>query len=217
MTARPLPPGPRGSWFAGNLPEFRRGRLEFLTRCARTYGDFVSLRLGPRRVTLVSDPDAIEQVLVTASRHFIKHFALRMNPLVLGNGLLTSEGDFWLRQRRLAQSAFQRGRIAGYGGVMVDYTERLLAGWRDGEPHDLLVEMSRLTLAIAAKTLFDADANDKANAVRSALEVSQQHFIRRFNSVVPVPVAVPTPGNLRLRRAVRQLDAVIYDFIRQRR
>jgi cytochrome P450 len=217
MTRSAAPPGPKGSLLGGNLSEFRRDRLDFLTRCARTYGDFVSLRLGPRRVILVSDPDAIEHVLVTAGRHFVKHFALRMSPLILGNGLLTSEGDFWLRQRRLAQPAFQRGRVAGYAGVMVDYAERMLAGWRAGEPRDLLAEMSRLTLAIAAKTLFDADADDKANAVRSALEVSQQHFIRRFNSLVPIPVSIPTPGNLRLRRAVRQLDVVIYEFIRQRR
>src|SRR5439155_2829938 len=104
---------------------------------ARAYGPFVALRLGPRRVILVSDADAIEQVLVTHNQNFRKHFALRLNPLVLGNGLLTSEGDFWLRQRRLAQPAFQRQRIATYGAVMVEHTERLLADWRPGETRDV--------------------------------------------------------------------------------
>jgi cytochrome P450 len=211
------PPGPRGHWLGGHLPDFRRGRLDFFTRCARDYGDFVSLRFGPKRILLVSDPEAIDYVLSTGSRHFSKHFALRLNPIILGNGLLTSEGDFWLRQRRLAQPAFQRQRIAAYGPVMVEHAERLLAGWRDGDTRDILAEMMRLTLGIAAKTLFGADSVGQAEQVSAALRVAQDAFIARFNRMVPIPMLLPTPGNLRLRRAVRQLDAVIYDFIRQRR
>jgi cytochrome P450 len=211
-----LPPGPKGTFLGGHLARFREGRLDFLTRCARDYGDFVSLRLGPRRVVLVSDPDAIEHVLVTAARQVIKHFALRFNPVVLGNGLLTSDGDFWLRQRRLAQPAFHRPRVAGYAAVMVEHTERLLADWRAGRECDVTADMSRLTLGIAAETLFGADAGD-AGKVRAALEVAQQAFLRRFNRLVPVPWYVPTPANLRFLRAVRQLDDVVYGFIRRRR
>ncbi len=103
-----LPPGPKGHLLTGNLPEISRDRLGFYSMCARDYGDVVALRFGPRRVYLVSDPHAIEEVLVTRNHDFIKHFALRLNPLLLGNGLLTSEGDFWLRQRRLIQPAFHR-------------------------------------------------------------------------------------------------------------
>src|SRR5262245_52664576 len=102
------PPSPHGNLLTGHLREFQRGRLAFMTRCARDYGDVTALRLGPRRVFLVNHPDPIEEVLVTKSRHFIKHFALRLNPMILGKGLLTSEGDFWLRQRRLIQPAFIR-------------------------------------------------------------------------------------------------------------
>jgi len=220
-TARPgaarLPPGPRGRFLTGNLPDFRRGRLDFLTRCAREYGDFVSLRFGPRRVMLVSDPQAIEYVLVTGSRHFRKHFALRLNPLVLGNGLLTSDGEFWLRQRRLAQPAFLKDRIAAYGPVMVEHAGRMLAGWREGEARDILDEMMALTLGIAAKTLFDVEAADLAGEVGAALRTLLENFVARFNSFLPLPVWVPTPGNLRMRRAIRKLDEVIYGFIHQRR
>src|SRR5262245_42729600 len=151
------PPGPKGHWLSGNLPEFRRDRLGFMTLCARAYGDLVSLRLGPRRVWLASHPDLIEEVLVTKSRQFMKHFALRLNPLVLGKGLLTSEGDFWLRQRRLIQPVFQKGRIAHYAADMVDATLRRLAAWKDGEPRDIHVEMMAVTLDIAARTLFHGD------------------------------------------------------------
>src|SRR5258708_6531148 len=102
---RSSPPGPKGNWLTGNLPGFRRDRLGFLTEAARTYGDVVTLWLGPKRIFLVNHPDLVEQVLVTENRHYVKHFALRMAKSTLGNGLLTSEGNFWRRQRRLAQPA----------------------------------------------------------------------------------------------------------------
>ncbi len=217
MSAILRAPGPRGHLLTGNLPEFRHDLLGFLTRCAREYGDFVAFRLGPRRLILLSDPDSIDYVLVTAARNFTKHFALRMNSLLLANGLLTSEGDFWLRQRRLIQPAFQRDRVSAYGGVMVAYTERLLAGWRDGETRDLHAEMMRLTLEIVAKTLFDADVGDHTSNVGAALEVAMASFVSRLFKMFPLPRWLPTPGNLRLKRAVRRLDAIIYGLIEQRR
>jgi cytochrome P450 len=188
-----------------------------MVRCTRDYGDVVALRFGPRRVFLVNHPDLIEEVLVTQSRHFIKHFALRLNPLVLGKGLLTSEGAFWLRQRRLIQPAFNRGRLAGYAPTMVAAAERLLASWKAGETRDISKEMMRLTLDIAARTLFGADAGAAAGNVAGALQFLQEAFLVRFARMVPIPVWLPTPRNLRLRRAVRQLDDIIYGFIRQRR
>jgi cytochrome P450 len=212
-----LPPGPRGHFLSGNLPEFRRDRLEFLTSCARDYGDVVRLRFGSRRLYLVSHPDLIEEVLVTQSRNFIKHFALRLNPLVLGKGLLTSEGDFWLRQRRLIQPAFGKQRIAAYAPVMVSAAQEVIGSWQPGETRDIMAEMMRLTLQIAAKTLFDADTTREASNVGDALKVLQESFLARFNYLLPVPLWVPTRRNLRLRRAVRRLDNILYGFIRQRR
>lgn len=201
----------------GNLPDFRRDRLAFLTNAARTYGDVAAFRLGQRRVYLVSHPDLLEQVLVTANRQFIKHFALRLNPLVFGKGLLTSEGDFWLRQRRLMQPAFQRLRVATYAPIMVDLTEQMLRRWQPGQACDIHNEMMQLTLAIAARTLFDAEAGSKADEVREALKVLQDSFLVRFNRLLPTPTWVPTPHNLQLKRAIRRLDNLLYQFIQQRR
>jgi cytochrome P450 len=212
-----VPLGPRGHWLSGNLPEFRRARLDFLTHCARTYGDVARLRFAHRRILLISHPDLIEEVLVANSRHFIKHFALRLNPLVLGKGLLTSEGDFWLRQRRLIQPVFVRSRIAGYAPAMVAAARRVTASWQSGEHRDIMVEMMRLTLAIAAKTLFDADVDDAAQDIVAALQILQDSFINRFGAMLPLPIWLPTPGNVRLRRAVRRLDDILFGFIRQRR
>ena len=210
-------PGPRPRLFRGNLPEFRQDRLGFLTHCARTYGDVFQLRLGPRWITVFCHPDQIEEVLVTKNHNFRKHFALRVNPIVLGNGLLTSEGDFWLRQRRLSQPAFLKQRITQYGDIMVHFAQRMLDGWHDGQHCEVLDEMMKLTLGIIAKTLFGADIADKAREVGDALRVAQDQFLRRVGTLLPMPLWVPTPGNIRLHRAVRKLDAIIYEFIRQRR
>ncbi len=212
-----VPPGPKGHWLGGNLPAFRRDRLDYLTHCARTYGDVTRLRFAHRRIYLLTHPDPIEEVLVTQARNFIKHFALRINPLLLGKGLLTSEGDFWLRQRRLIQPVFARGRIAGYGPAMVAAARAVTGTWRPGERRDIMTEMMHLTLAIAAKTLFDADVGGEAQAVADALQMLQDNFLVRFNALLPLPMWLPTPGNFRLRAAVRRLDDILYGFIRRRR
>jgi cytochrome P450 len=218
MIAPRIPPGPpRISWLGGHLGGFRTGRLDFFVQMARNWGDMVKVRFGHRRVYLVSHPDLIEEILVTKNSNFIKHFALRLNPRVLGKGLLTSEGDFWLRQRRLVQPAFTRSRIAAYAPAMVAAAERLIAGWQPGERRDIQVEMMRLTLEIAAKTLFDADVGGEAQAVVEAMQVLQDNFLRRFNSLIPPPLWLPTPTNFRLRRAIRSLNDILFGFIRQRR
>ncbi|MGH9579667.1 MAG: cytochrome P450, partial [Terriglobales bacterium] len=114
MSPNSQPPGPKRHLILGNLPELRRDPLGFFTRCAREHGDFVSLRVFVVRGYFINHPDLIEQVLVTQNRKFMKGRALRLSKRFLGEGLLTSEGDFWLRQRRLSQPAFHRQRIAGY-------------------------------------------------------------------------------------------------------
>jgi len=136
---------------------------------------------------------------------------------VLGNGLLTSEGDFWLRQRRLIQPVFQRERLASYAPDMTAYTQRQIDTWRDGEERDLHIEMRQLTLAIAAKTLFGADVTGQSEAVGLALHEAMGTFSQRFFRILRIPERIPTPGNLRIRRAVRRLDAILYGLINQRR
>lgn len=212
-----VPTGPKGHWLGGNLPDFRKHRLEFYTRCARDYGDMVKLRFAHRPIYLASHPDAIEEILVTKARHFIKHFALRINPRIFGRGLLTSDGDFWLKQRRLIQPIFLASRIKSYAPAMVAATERQLAGWKPGEKRDIHTEMMRVTLDIAAKTLFGAEVDDDARAIAEAMDVAQANFLERFNSLLPLPSWIPTPANLRMTRAVKQLDAILFRIISHRR
>ncbi len=121
-----LPSGPKGRPVIGNMLDYSRDPLGYLTRCSREYGDVVKLRFPGTLAYLISHPDHVEQVLVKNNRNFIKDRYTRMQLSVLGNGLLVNDGDFWRRQRRLAQPAFHRRRVEAYGETMVAYTERLL-------------------------------------------------------------------------------------------
>src|SRR5690242_21890094 len=128
--AERFPPGPPPSLLRTLFGPFRRDPLQFFSGLAKNYGDVAGLRLFSFKTIFINHPDLIEEVLVTNARKYSKGRVLRANRHVFGEGLLTSEGDFWLRQRRLAQPAFHRARIASYAATMVAYTERLLAGWR---------------------------------------------------------------------------------------
>ncbi len=209
--------GPRGSFLFGSTADFQRDQLGFYVSCAREYGDFVHTRLGPYRMLLIYHPDAIEELLVTRNRDFTKSRGVRrLRPLV-GDGLFLSEGDTWLRQRRLVQPAFHRQRLAGYGDVMTALTQRHVAGWTDGGIVDMHAEMMALTQAIVAKTLFDADVSGDAHEAGQAAEVVMRDFGARLQSLGVLPYWLPTPRNLRSRRAIRRLDALVHRIIEERR
>jgi cytochrome P450 len=138
-----------------------------------------------------------------------------MRPLG-GNGVFLSEGEFWRRQRRLVQPAFHRARINAYADIMVRYTRQMLDTWRTGDIRDVHQEMKAVTLRIAAKTLFDAEV--EADEVGAAVTTAAHEIQSKINSLsFLVPYSVPTPGHLRLRGAVRRLDAIVYRIIAHRR
>jgi cytochrome P450 len=210
------PPGPKGHLLGDNLREYARDPLGFLSCCANRYGDVVRLRFMGQAFYLLSHPDLIEYVLVENNRNFTKTKILKRNGRLLGEGLLTSEGEFWRRQRRLAQPAFHRKRIAAYGEVMVDFAERSLEGWRDGQTVDVHEEMTRLTLEIVAKCLFGADVGTEAKDVGRAMKVALEDFTSQ-RRLIRIPKGIPTPHNLRFERAARRLDAIVHAIIEERR
>ena len=203
MAAVLKPAGPKGRFRIGRLLEFNRDPLNFLLRCKREYGDIVYFNPLGMQVYLLNHPDLIESVLINNYRNCIKDRGLRIRSArqIFGNGLLTSEGDFWIRQRRLAQPAFHRERIAAYGEEMVSCTERMIDRWRPGETIDVHQYMMQLTLEIVVKTLFGDDTPVEAHDVDGALEAITDYFSSQTVYLLPLSF-LPTPGRIRLDRAI---------------
>lgn len=217
MTTPSHPPGPKRNLLQANFISFRRDPLSFMEKLARNYGDISYFKLGPQEVFFLNHPDYVKDVLVTHHQSFMKGRALQRSKRLLGEGLLTSEGEFHRRQRRLAQPAFHRQRIASYAEVMTDYAARMTERWHDGETLDISREMMRLTLSVVGKTLFDADVESEADEIGEALTTVMELF-----DMLMVPFSewlekLPLPQNRRFQRAKERLDLTIYRMIEERR
>jgi cytochrome P450 len=217
-TKRRIPPGPKGHPILGVMPEFNRDTLAFITRC-REYGDVVRARFFYVTCYFLYNPDDIEYVLSTNAKNFIKSMSVRSNFFhrLIGNGLLTSEGEFWRRQRRLAQPAFHRQRISSYGDVMVEYSERKISSWKAGETRDVHRDMMHLTLEIVAKTLFNADVSGDADRVGAILSEIVKPFASQATIKWILDNRLPTPAHRRFHRLAKQIDEIVYRIIEERR
>lgn len=212
------PPRVPGWPVVGNILEFRRDPLGFLCGVRDRHGDVARLQIGPLRVTLLSHPDLVEDILVTRNKLWQKDKFLQttLRP-VLGQGLLSSEGDFWRKQRRLAQPAFHRDRIHAYGEIMVAHATRLVDRWRDGEVRDVHQDMMHVTVDIVAHALFGASVGERATEVGEALEAVLAVVSDPLELIFPLLKHLPTPQRRRFDRGVASLDAIIYAVIASRR
>jgi cytochrome P450 len=193
-----------------------RDPLGFLTRCARQYGDVVRLRLGASTYYTLNHPDLVQEVLRARAAGVIKDRLTRLLSPILGQGLVTSDGTFWRRQRKLAQPAFQHQAIERYAAVMVEHALALRGAWRDGQPRHVHADMMGLTLAIVARTLFDAEVSGETRGVGEAIEVMVAYHLDPMKWF-RAREWLPTRKNRRFRTAVRRLDEIIYGFIHRRR
>ena len=210
------PPLPRlrGLPLIGNLLDVRRDRIDLLRRLGAECGDMGTFKVGPRTVYTVASLELAQEIFVDRNVDFKKSAGLSVfGRMVLGDGLLTAEGEAHLRQRRLMAPAFAHKRIAGYAGVMAEYGERAQRAWTDGAIVDVAEEMMRLTLAIVGKTLFDVDVSASAAEVGEALTVVMKWMVRSVSAPIHIPLRWPTPGNRALRHAVADLDRVVYKVI----
>jgi cytochrome P450 len=189
----------------------------FLLALHREQGDVARARVGNLRLHLVAHPDDVRDVLITHQRVFMKGHVLQRAKMLLGEGLLTSEGEFHLRQRRLVQPAFHRQRIAAYTQEMVDRAWITGDRWRDGETVDMDREMMALTLAIVARTLFDADVEAEADEIGGALTEVLRLFQTVFIPGMQLVDRLPLPHTRRFARARGRLDETIYRLIAVRR
>jgi cytochrome P450 len=219
MVAEAVPRGPRGGRVMGNMREFNDDPLAFIERCAREFGDVVPTRFLYVPALFIFNPEHVEYVLASGSKNFIKAAALR-SPFfrrIAGNGLVTSEGDFWRRQRRLAQPAFHHDRVEAYAAAMVGFTEEMLGGWNEGRALDAHEEMLLLTQRVVAHTLFTADVSDDSGVITEALGRLVHPFASQTTLKWILDNRLPTPGHIRFNRDVRRIDRFVYRLIEERR
>ena len=195
------PPGPRGLPILGLALDIRNDALGTLQRLAREYGDIVSIPVLRLSRVLLNRPDLIQQMLVLdhAKLHKSTLTKVVVGPL-LGQGLLISEGDFWRRQRRLAQPAFHRSRTNEYSPVMVECALERMKHWRAGETRNIAEEMMKLTLEVAVRTLFGTTLAGDSDSIGKAMTFLMRYYLRRGRSPWRIPASWPTPANRRARR-----------------
>ena len=211
------PPGSGVRYPGQFMVEIARNPLAMMVAMKEAHGDIAHWRIGPQHLYLFSHPDLIRDVLVTNGRNFHKSRGLERAKRLLGNGLLTSEGEFHLRQRRLAQPAFHRQRIASYAVTMSEYATRSSDRWRDGQALDMHTEMMRLTLGIVARTLFDADVENEAAEIGEALTKAFESFNFAMLPFTEYLEKLPLPSVRRFNSARDTLDRTIYRMIDERR
>ncbi|HVP51605.1 MAG TPA: cytochrome P450 [Terriglobales bacterium] len=216
MTSSAYPPGPNSRLPWGSLADFARDSTGFLLRLAQHYGDVAHFRLGKQHTYLLNHPDLIQDVLVTQATKFMKGRSLQRAKRLVGEGLVTSEGDLHQRQRKLIQPAFHREKLAEYSRVMVDYTARASQSWKHGSTIDLQAELRQITLAVVIRTLFGAELDGRevrqlgdcfSELANNPLMLPFTEFLDRF----------PLPQRRRLRRARHFLDTTLCRLIAQAR
>jgi cytochrome P450 len=219
---RRFPPGPRGVPVLGNARELRADIIQTILDGWRAHGDIVRFKIPGVAIYVLGHPDYAKHVLQDNHQNYPK-IPMVDNKFkrVSGEGLLTSGGSFWLRQRRLMQPVFHRQRIAAYAKMMTDATERVLERWQEaaqsGRALDMRVEMMRLSLDVMARALFTADMTRQADVIGRAVTVEFEYLHTRLNALLDVPLRVPIASNRRFLRARQSLDDIVYPLIAERR
>ncbi len=196
---------------------FRNQRLAWQMRLMTEYGDVCRARMGPFAALLISSAELAHSILVENAHCFVKSRGLRATKILLGEGLLTSEHEFHRRKRRLISPGFQHRRVATYADTMAAYAEAAQARWNDGALVDMGAAMTKLTLAIAGKTMFNADLENEASELGEALTIANRHVNEQISALLPLPIRWPTPKNRRVRQAVERLNQTVYRIIGERR
>lgn len=213
-----LPPGPRGPLPLRAIRAFRRDLLGFLVDMPLTYGDVARLRFGLQDLYLVSHPDYIQEVLVTQHHSLPKTWILRIARDALGNGMLTSNGEYHRRQRKLIKPVLHKHRIPAYAETMVRLADRTAGAWQDGATIDMAQEMMRLTLSVVAQTLFSCDFDETASEIGHSIAEMAEIYERAKSPFPDQLNRLPfLPGNRRFKRALERLDAALHHLIDGRR
>lgn len=212
-----LPPGPKPKPIVGNILEFRKEPLAFLTRLQQQYGRASTLYFGSEQMIMFTTPEAVRSLLIENAKNFTIREVTRGLQLLLGDGLLTIDGDLHRQQRHLMLPAFHRKRVESYRNVMIAYTERMLQGWQSGHQVDIAVEMQQLTLQIVAKALFNVDLTQESSILRTAFDQVRQYPNRSSYSLAGLRINLPFTPYGKFVRGKTLLDNTVYGIIAQQR
>ncbi|MFF2456248.1 cytochrome P450 [Peribacillus simplex] len=212
------PKGPKGRLITGHSNEFTSDTLGFLTRLANEYGEVAKIRFGPfQNVYFISNPDLIKQVLVTKQKSFLKSNDFQALKPLLGEGLLTSEKEIHMRQRRLIQPSFKKSHISNYAQDMIDITMNYISTWKNREERIITEDMMSLALGIISKTMFSLNLKEGYDELGEPIEASMRIAVKRMRTLLHLPLWVPTKNNREYKNSIQRLDTVIFNIIEKRR
>lgn len=220
IRSKPASPYPDGPPFLPRLLSgkvFKMNPAGFMVANSRKYGDLVHYRAASRHVFQFNHPELIQEFLIRDAAHHHRGIVMQRAAFALGQGMLTSEEPLHMRQRRLAQPAFHRDRIAAYGSIIAQYSAEMIQRWPNGEIVEVHSEMLPLALRIVGKCLFDADMESDVKIISSAVDA-----LMNFLPLVFLPFSrhihkLPIPAMNRIRKSRVEMDALIYGLIRERR
>lgn len=216
MAISVLPPGPKGIPILGSAVPFFKDILGFLKSTASRYGDIAYFQLGTRKIYMLSHPDDIQDVLITNNRNFLKSRALQRAKIIVGEGLLTSEGETHLRNRRIIQPIFHNRVIPGFAETMVHFTDEFISDWKESSVIDVHRKMMEITQRIVVKTLFDAELDDSGKLIDSLSYILNQfsRFLFPFSEYLD---KIPIPSNIKCNNALNTIDEYLYKIIQERK
>ncbi|MBU9721696.1 cytochrome P450 [Bacillus alkalicola] len=211
-------PGPKEKFLTGSLHAFQSNPLKFLTSLTEKCGSVSKFRLGPfQRVYLVNDTDLIKEILVTKQQSFIKSRDIQSLKSIVGNGLLTSEKGFHLKQRRIIQPAFKKTHITMYAQDMIDTTDKYISSWSSNTERLVSDDMMDIALGIISKTMFSMEFDKGATVIGGPMEEVMKSAVRRMRSIFPLPLWIPVKKNRKYKQAVKELDKVLFGLIGERK
>lgn len=222
-TATPtFPAGPKGLPIIGSLLDFRRdGALDFYNSLWHQYGDVTSAAIGPIKFVVVVRPEHIQHVLVKHPEKYVKGLSHEKLRVAIGNGILTLEGEKWYRQRKLMQPTYTPKNIKGFATIMTDESQSLIGRWQNQLPAERVVdinqEMTRVTMKVISRTMFGLDMDENFRDAARALITLLEYTSASTNSLIDVPLVIPTAGNRRLKQAKQVLREFLMGVIQTRR
>lgn len=214
--SRQIPEIPSGNFF-GHFKSYVSEPLDFLQKYQEEYGDIFTFRVAGRRLIFVNHPDYIRQILQENHRNYRKSNAYRKLALLLGDGLFTSDGEYWRKQRRIIQPAFHRDQIKTYAEVMDQFSMNMINRWLEAEEIPLTTEMTDITLRIISKTMLGMDLVTEGQIVGKYLPFALKFMVNRITSPLATPIWIPTKNNYKFKRTVKVLDRVINEIIKNKK